>query len=143
MLILDHQAPCQCKPILLAKYGSSGGFQINWVVFQASKTFVWFALFETLFLGAGVECEIGLVVKTGVGEMKRARCSFGLKTTLSVTWRQHEGGPQGIRTSQDCKTDLPKQFVSLSRAMIMVIVIDMSHSQVQEMSRKGKNRSLF
>ena len=52
---------------------------------------------KLFFLGAGVECEIGLVVKTGVGEMKRARCSFGLKTTLSVTWRQHGVGHQGIK----------------------------------------------
>ena len=113
LLILDHQAPCRCKPIFLTNYRSSSGFPINCVVFQASKTFVGFALFETLYLGAGVECEIGLVVKTGVGEMKRARCSFGLKTTLSVTWRQHEGGHQGIKTSQECKTDLTSKFVSL------------------------------
>ena len=53
---------------------------------------------KLFFLGAGVECEIGLVVKTGVGEMKRARCSFGLKTTLLATGRQHGGWREEIKT---------------------------------------------
>ena len=46
------------------------------------------------------ECEIGLVVKPvgGVGGLKRVGCTFGLKTTLSVTRRQQEGGRKGIET---------------------------------------------